>query len=258
MNTKTTIVIVSFITICLFSFETKAEIYKCDIGGVITFKDSPCAEDNKTLEFDSSSVLTKAPIGSFDGMSLACTTERLKSALTVRLRKGEEIYIFCGRPAGVTKEKFLELLPDGKVLEDSPAHGMQFIQGFTEYGYKYRVEWGIKEDLIRNATLFLPSSHGSSHASAQEGNEEFIEGIKKNCGTKWSSNYRQQEYCIKEETKSMRELGQLAGKYMNDNEKNSILTRCMDKWTINEHETYDYRQTVYCSKKEIAAFERLQ
>ena len=72
----------------------------------------------------------------------------------IKLKRSENFYMICGRPANVNKADFLKILPSAEVLDKSPEQGMKFIQAITSSGYKYRVEWGVNEDTVRNATLF--------------------------------------------------------------------------------------------------------
>jgi len=249
---RETIIIAS---IFVFSFSLHAEIYKCNSDGIITYKDIPCTITEEELTFDSSKILgLEKPILK-DAMGLACTLDRLKKALTIKLNRSQQIFIFCGVPANVTKSDFLKILPNAVVLDKSPQKGMKFLKAITDSGYMYRVEWGENEDVIRNATLFSleqPRKHNKIRR-----NNDLVSGIKTYCKQKWPANYRQQAYCIKKEKEAMYELAQQAKQFKHVTYKYEILKQCMMKWQDTKNHSSNYRQTVYCIKKEILAYDRI-
>lgn len=246
------------VVVFIFSFSLQAEIYKCNSDGVITFQDTPCDTAGENLPFDSSKILGSKKPNFKDAWNLDCTLDRLENAVTTKLNNSQRVYIFCGRPANVNKSDFLKILPNAVMLDKSPEKGMKFIQAITASGYKYRVEWGVDEDIIRNATLFsLDKPKRSSQKNKARGDNAFVSGIRSYCKNKWSTNYRQQEYCIKKEKEAMYQLGQQSKKYQNIAPKNDIVLRCMDKWKGNGEYNYNYRQTVYCIKNEIEAYDRI-
>lgn len=244
------------VTICVFSSPLYAEIYKCNSNGVITFQDTPCDTADENLPFDSSKILGLSRPNFKEALNLDCTLERLENAVTMHIKRSENFYMICGRPANVNKADFLKILPSAEVLDKSPEQGMKFIQAITSSGYKYRVEWGVNEDTVRNATLF--SLDKSKKVKREDsGDNAFVSGIKSYCKNKWSTNYRQQEYCIKEEEEAMFQLGQQSKKYQDIAPKNEIVLRCMHKWKGDGEYNYNYRQIVYCIKKEISAYDRI-
>ena len=53
----------------------------------------------------------------------------------------------------------------------------------------------------------------------------------------------------------MFEIGKLSNEFKDHTKKEVILLKCMNKW--REGNGFNYRQAVYCTKKELEAFGRL-
>ena len=211
------------------------------------------------MEFDSSKIIGLDKLKGLEGMELRCTESRLKEALNLKIPKREPFLIFCGRSGNVKKAKFLDILPNAQVRESSPEEGMKFIQGFSELGYRYRVEWRMQDDTIEAATLFTidsPEKVNIGNTQPKESKSASLNGtIRKYCKNKWAGNYRQQEYCIEQETEAMFKIGKFSNEFKDHTKKEAILLKCMHKW--REGDGFNYRQAVYCTEKEIEAFERL-
>jgi len=252
-----------------------ARLYKCEEGGRIVYKDTPCASGGSTLELNNpvteydndGARFLKNHGSSLDGINNLCTAENLKDGFQRLLHEPEEIRLICGVPAGVTKQRALQFHPGGEILDQSPQAGMKFIQWFTDRGYKYRLEWLEKEDVIQNATLFRRSKAGTknvkkgaeaeSHAT-QDGGAP-LTAIKRSCANSWPADYRQQEYCIGKERDAALRLSKNLNKYQEGSEQRNIVLRCMNQWKNGQDEySYDYRQVDYCIGKEIEAYERLK
>jgi hypothetical protein len=74
--------------------------------------------------------------------------------------------------------------------------------------------------------------------------------IKEWCGSRWAADYKMQEHCIKAQTESRAELGELLERNPRGTPGNDAILDCTATWT-DPTGAYNYKMILFCAKNKI-------
>ncbi|WP_171045724.1 DUF4124 domain-containing protein [Pseudoalteromonas rubra] len=244
----------SIFIMLLFSGFSHAEIFKCVEDGQVKYQDRPCAREEVQLKtnLNSNSVFGK-------NYYKPCTLETLNDGMRLFVAPHISHKMVCGQPSGVTKEAILKHIPNGRIFPRSPSKNVVFIHWETSRGYKYQMEYFKDDGFIHNAVLFTPDKFKNTTSKYKKSSNDLDSAILSMCKSKWPSEYRQQEYCVKKQTEAAMRVGARLNDYQEGSVERNISDKCIAKWKKGLGLlSIDYRQVDYCIKKEIESYYNLK